>query len=92
MLTGVWKPNCTLTVSVDGTTISAEARNDVDGEVLSMRETIEPNAFGGAGVRWPGSAGVNSRNIFSVIEVSYPVQVSDTFEMLPPTETLPLVA
>jgi hypothetical protein len=72
VLTGVWKPNCTLTVSVDGATISAEARNDVDGEELSMRGTIEPNAFGGAGVRWPGSVGVNSRNVFSVIDVSYP--------------------
>ena len=74
VLTGVWKPNCTLTVSVDGATISAEARNDADGEVFSMRETVQPNTFGGAGVRWPGSAGVNSRNIFSVIEVSYPVE------------------
>ena len=52
--------------------MAAEARNDVDGEVLSMRETIVPNGYGGAGVRWPGSAGVNSRNVFSVIEVTYP--------------------
>jgi hypothetical protein len=74
VLTGVWKPNCTLTLSVDGPSMIAIARNDVDGEVLSMKETIEPNAFGGAGVRWPGSAGVNSRNVFSVIEVTYPAE------------------
>jgi len=51
VLTGVGKPNCTLTLSVDGATIAAEAGNDEDGEVLAMRGTIEPNAFGGAGVR-----------------------------------------
>jgi len=71
-LTGVLKPNATLTVTVDGTTIAAEGRNDIDGETLSLRGTIEPPASGGAGVRWPGSAGVNSRNVFSVIEVTFP--------------------
>jgi hypothetical protein len=75
VLTGVWKPNCTLTLSIEGSVMTAEARNDVDGEVLSMRETIAPNAYGGAGVRWPGSTGVNSRNVFSVIEVTYPGEV-----------------
>lgn len=72
VLTGVLKPNATLIVSVDGTEITAEGRNEADDETLSLRATIEPNAFGGAGVRWPGSAGVNSRNIFSVVEISYP--------------------
>lgn len=71
VLTGVLKPNATITVRVDGATISAEGANEVDQETLSLRETIEPNPFGGAGVRWPGSTGVNSRNIFSVIEISY---------------------
>jgi len=68
----VLKPNATLIVSVDATEITAEGRNEADDETLSLRATIEPNAFGGAGVRWPGSAGVNSRNIFSVVEISYP--------------------
>ncbi len=72
VLTGVLKPNATLRVSVDGTEISADGRNETDGDTLTLRGTIEPNAFGGAGVRWPGSAGVNSRNIFSVIEIAYP--------------------
>lgn len=72
VLTGVVKPNTTLTLSVNGTAIAAEASNQVDGETLSLHATIEPNPFGGAGVRWPGSAGVNSRNIFSVIEIAYP--------------------
>jgi hypothetical protein len=73
VLTGVLKPNARLTVSVIGTRIQAEGANETDSDTLSLSGTIEPNAFGGAGVRWPGSAGVNSRNIFSVIEIAYPV-------------------
>jgi hypothetical protein len=53
VLTGVLKPNATLRVSVDGPEISADGRNETDGDTLTLRGTIEPNAFGGAGVRWP---------------------------------------
>jgi hypothetical protein len=71
-LTGVFKPNTTITSSVVGTKLSAKGSNTVDGETLSLEGTIAPNSFGGAGVYWSGSVPVGNSNVYSQIEITYP--------------------
>jgi len=67
VLTGVFKPNTTMTLKIIGNKFSADAANSVDGETLHLEGTITPNPFGGAGVFWPGG----SANVHSRIAISY---------------------
>ncbi len=70
VLTGVFKPNMTLTLKVVGSHLTAGATNSDDSETLHLEGTITPNHFGGAGVFWPGG----SANTYSKIAISYPGQ------------------
>jgi hypothetical protein len=71
-LTGVFKPNTTITLSVVGNKLMAKGSNTVDTETLSLEGTIAPNTFGGAGVYWSGSVPVGNSNVYSEVEVTYP--------------------
>jgi len=71
-LTGVFKPNTTITLSVIGSKLTVKGSNSVDGETLSLEGTITPNSFGGAGVYWSGSVPVGNSNVYSLLEISYP--------------------
>ncbi len=70
--TGVFKPSTTMTLKVVGDKISAAARNDVDGETLSLEDTIVPNKLGGAGVYWSGSVPRGNSIVYDQIKISYP--------------------
>jgi hypothetical protein len=72
-LTGVFKPNTTITLSIVGNKFTAKGSNSIDGETLSLEGTIAPNQFGGAGVYWSGSVPVGNSNVYSLIELTYPV-------------------
>ncbi|HEY1649508.1 MAG TPA: pectinesterase family protein [Terracidiphilus sp.] len=71
-LTGVFKPNTTIVLSIAGSTLTATGSNSVDGETLSLHGTIDPNAFGGAGIAWTGSVPFGNSNVISQFEISYP--------------------
>jgi Pectinesterase len=71
-LTGVFKPNTTITLTVTGSKITATGSNTVDGETLKLEGTLVPNTFGGAGVYWSGSVPVGNSNVYSQIEISHP--------------------
>jgi hypothetical protein len=71
-LTGVFKPNTTITLSVTGSKLTVKGSNSIDGETLSLQGTISPNSFGGAGVYWSGSVPVGNSNVYSLLEISYP--------------------
>ncbi len=68
VLSGVFKPNTRMLLTVSGTILRVRATNDTDQETLKLEGTIVPNLFGGAGVAWPRG----SSNVYSRIEVSYP--------------------
>jgi Pectinesterase len=67
VLTGVLKPNTTMTLKISGSKFTVDAANTDDGETLHLEATIKPNRFGGAGVFWPGG----STNTYSRIDVTY---------------------
>jgi hypothetical protein len=71
-LTGVFKPNTTIVLSVDGNTFTASGSNTVDAETLSLKGTIAPNNYGGAGVAWTGSVPFGNSVVVSKFEISYP--------------------
>jgi hypothetical protein len=71
-LTGVFKPNTTITLTIAGTTFSATGSNSADGETLSLRGTIVPNSFGGAGVAWTGSVPFGNSVVVSQFQIAYP--------------------
>jgi hypothetical protein len=71
-LTGVFKPNTTITLSILGNKFTAKGSNSVDGETLSLEGTIDPNPFGSAGVYWSGSVPVGNSNVYSELQISYP--------------------
>lgn len=71
-LTGVFKPNTTITLSVVGSTLTVKGSNTVDGETLSLTGTIVPNSFGGAGVYWSGSVPMGNSNVYSQLQITYP--------------------
>jgi len=68
VLSGVLKPNTTMTLKIIGSKFTVEAANSDDAEMLHLEGTIKPNRFGGAGVFWPGG----SANTYSRIDVTYP--------------------
>lgn len=53
----MFKPNTYVTLSVIGSSFSAKAHNDVDGETVSLFAIVSPNPHGGAGLSldWNGS-------------------------------------
>jgi len=71
-LTGVFKPETTITMTVTGNTFTAKGSNSVDGETLSLTGTVESNNFGGAGAYWSGSVPVGNSVVFSEFEIEYP--------------------
>jgi len=71
-LTGVFKPETTIVLSVVGNTFIVKGSNSVDGETLSLSGTIQPNQFGGAGAYWSGSVPVGNSVVFSKFEMEYP--------------------
>ncbi len=71
-LTGVFKPNTTIALSVVGSKLTVKGSNTVDKETLSLEATIAPNKFGGAGVYWSGTVPVGNSNVYSQLEISYP--------------------
>jgi hypothetical protein len=71
-LTGVFKPNATIVLSVEGNIFSAIGSNTTDAEKLSLKATITPNNYGGAGVAWTGSVPFGNSVVVSQFEISYP--------------------
>lgn len=71
-LTGVFKPNATITLSVAGTTFTAIGSNSVDGETLSLKGTVTPNSYSGAGVAWAGSVPFGNSVVVSQFQINYP--------------------
>ncbi len=71
-LTGVFKPNTTILLSVVGNKFTVKGSNSVDSETLSLEGTIAPNTFGGAGAYWSGSVPVGNSNVYSEFEITYP--------------------
>ncbi len=71
-LTGVFKPNATINLAVTRNTFTATGSNTVDAETLSLKATIAPNNYGGAGVAWTGSVPFGNSVVVSQFEVSYP--------------------
>jgi pectin methylesterase-like acyl-CoA thioesterase len=71
-LTGVFKPNTTLTLAIIGSTFTATGSNTADGETLSLKGTVDPNNFGGAGVAWTGSVPFGNSVVISQFAISYP--------------------
>jgi Pectinesterase len=74
-LTGVFKPNTTIVLSVNGDTFTATGSNTTDAETLSLKATITPNNFGGAGVAWTGSVPFGNSVVVSQFEISYPMAI-----------------
>jgi hypothetical protein len=71
-VTGVFKPDTTITLSVVGTRLTAKGSNTKDGDTLSLEGTITPNTFGGAGTFWSGGVTIGNSNVLSDFEISYP--------------------
>ncbi len=71
-LTGVFKPNTILVFSVDGNRFSVTGSNTTDGETLSLKATITPNNYGGAGIAWTGSVPFGNSVVVSQFEITYP--------------------
>ncbi len=73
-LTGVFKPNTTITLFIAGSTFTATGSNTTDRETLSLKGTIAPNKYGGAGVAWTGSVPFGNSVVVSQFEISYPAE------------------
>jgi hypothetical protein len=68
VLSGVLKPNTSMTLKVTGNKLTVDAANTQNGDTLHLEGTITPNRFGGGGVFWPGG----SANTYSRMDISYP--------------------
>jgi hypothetical protein len=68
VLSGVLKPNTTMTLKITGTKFVVDAVNSEHDDSLHLETTITPNRYGGAGVFWPGG----SANTYSKFDVTYP--------------------
>jgi hypothetical protein len=68
VLSGVLKPNTTMTLRITGGKFTVDAANTGNDEPLHLEGAVTPNRFGGAGVFWPGG----SANAYSRIDISYP--------------------
>ena len=56
VLSGVFKSNTYMTLSIVGSTFTVSAHNNVDTDTLSLQGTVVSNLYGGAGMRWGDSA------------------------------------
>lgn len=70
-LTGVFKPNTTVTLAVIGNMFTATGSNTMDGDTLSLKATIVPNTYGGAGISWSGTVPFGNSNVISKFKISY---------------------
>ena len=73
-LTGVFKPNTTIELSISGRRFTATGSNSTDKDTLSLEGTIDPNKYGGAGIAWTGSVPYGNSVVISEFEISYPKQ------------------
>lgn len=71
-LTGVFKPNTTVTLTIIGDSFTATGSNTVDRDTLSLKAVIVPNPYGGAGIAWSGTVPYGNSNVISKFEISYP--------------------
>jgi hypothetical protein len=71
-LTGVFKPNTTIVLTISGTKFTARGTDTTDGNTLSLEGTIDPNKFGGAGIAWTGSVPFGNSVVISEFAISYP--------------------
>ena len=71
-LTGVFKPNTYITLSIIGNTFTATGYNTTDATTLFLQSTIAPNTYGGAGTRWSGTVPSGNSNAYSYFNISYP--------------------
>lgn len=80
VLTGVFKPNTYMTLSIIGSTFTVSAYNTTDSDTLFLQGTVNPNPYGGAGARWSGTVPSGNSNVFSLFQISYPgtVQLTTT--------------
>jgi hypothetical protein len=67
VLSGVLKPNTTMTLKIAGNKFTVDAVNSGNDDSLHLEASITPNRFGGAGVFWPGG----SANTYSRMDISY---------------------
>jgi pectin methylesterase-like acyl-CoA thioesterase len=72
VLTGAFKPNSLITLSIIGSTFTATGSTTADATTLFLQSTITPNAFGGAGTRWSGTVPSGNSNAYSFFQISYP--------------------
>ncbi len=68
VLSGVLRPNTTMTLKITGNKFVVDATNTENIDPLHLEGAIIPNRFGGAGVFWPGG----SANVYSRFDISYP--------------------
>ena len=68
VLTGVFRPNTTITLRAIRNRLVVDARDTENNDQLHLEGNITPNRFGGGGVFWPGG----SANTYSRIDISYP--------------------
>jgi pectin methylesterase-like acyl-CoA thioesterase len=81
-LTGVFKPNTNITLSIIGNTFTATGSNTVDSDTLFLQGTITPNSYGGAGTRWSGTVPSGNSNAYSFFQISYPtIQLVTTSQL-----------
>jgi hypothetical protein len=78
VLTGAFKPNTMMTLSIIGNVFTVTANNTNDTDSLFLQGTVSPNAFGGSGTRWSGTVPSGNSNVYSLFQISYPgtVQLS----------------
>jgi hypothetical protein len=81
-LTGVFKPNTLITLSIIGNTFTATGSNTVDSDTLFLQGTITPNSYGGSGTRWSGTVPSGNSNAYSFFQISYPsIQLVTTSQL-----------
>ena len=68
VLSGVFKPDTTMTLKATQNKLVVDAVDSENDERLHLEGAIAPNRFGGGGVFWPGG----SANTYSRIDISYP--------------------
>lgn len=80
VLTGVFKPNTYMTLSIIGTTFTVSAYDTEDTDTLFLQGTVAPNPYGGSGARWSGTVPSGNSNVYSAFQISYPgtVQLTTT--------------
>ena len=83
VVTSAFKPNTYLTVSMIGSTLTAQAYNTVDSATLFLQSTAPSNTFGGSGTRWSGTTPSGNSIAYSFFEISYPgtVQLVTTAQL-----------